>query len=46
MSKRVKQFRFYNTKSPGQNNPQNLTLRSLISGSAFSDYMPITQLGI
>ena len=51
MAKRVKQVRYYNDGS--QNNyPSNSNAgtvphyRNLISGSAFSKYMPILQLGI
>lgn len=47
MAKEVKQFRFYDTKnSAGKNYPSNLSYRSLVSGSTFAEYMPITQLGI
>lgn len=47
MAKEVKQFRFYdNANSGGKNYPTTITQRSLVSGSAFADYMPITQLGI
>ena len=48
MAKRVKQVRYYNDNS--QNNyPTEGTkprYRNLISGTAFSAYMPILQLGI
>ena len=51
MAKRVKQVRYYNDGS--QNNyPNNSSVgtvphyRNLISGTAFSKYMPILQLGI
>lgn len=46
MAKKVKQFRFYSTKDTKKNNPESLSYRSLISGSAFNECMPITQLGI
>lgn len=47
MAKQVKQFRFYDTQnSGGKNYPSNLSYRSLVSGSIFSNYLPITQLGI
>ena len=44
MAKKVKQIRYY-----AENNGNNYggpTLRNLISGSVFSKYMPILQLGI
>lgn len=47
MAKEVKQFRFYDSKnSGGKNYPAGISYRSLVSGSLFADYMPITQLGI
>lgn len=47
MAKQVKQFRFYNTSNTANKNyPANLSLRQLVSGSAFSNYKRITQLGI
>ena len=47
MAKEVKQFRFYDERnSGGKNYPSDLRYRTLASGSAFADYMPITQLGI
>ena len=46
MTKQVKQFRFYQTNSD-KNYPSNkINYRTLISGSLFQDYMPISQLGI
>lgn len=50
MAKKVKQFRYYadNTSlnSNNKNYPETLKFRQLISGSVFSAYMPIVQLGI
>lgn len=46
MAKKVKQFRFYSVNDTSKNNPQGLSYRSLISGSAFNECMPIMQLGI
>lgn len=46
MAKEVKQFRFYQSNNIQKNYPQKLDYRSLISGSAFANYMPIIQLGI
>lgn len=48
MAKKVKQIRYYSDTSnnnypTGQHSPK---YRTLISGSAFSNYMPIIQLGI
>ncbi len=45
MAKKVKQFRFYSTKN-SKNYPSDLQFGGLTSGSAFGDYMPVTQLGI
>lgn len=44
MAKRVKQIRYYSDGS--QKNYGGPVYRTLISGSIFSDYMPILQLGI
>ena len=44
MAKKVKQIRYYKEGSP--NNYGEPTYRNLISGSVFSNYMPILQLGI
>ena len=46
MAKQIKQFRFYNQKSARQNYPSNITMANLASGSIFSSYMPVVQLGI
>ena len=45
MAKQIKQFRFYNQKS-SKNYPSNITMANLASGSIFSSYVPIIQLGI
>ena len=45
MAKNIMQFRYYSEKNK-QNYPSNLTRGQLGSGSAFSNYYPITQLGI
>lgn len=45
MAKKIKQFRFYSDGNE-KNYPSGITYRKLISGSAFSDYIPIIQLGI
>lgn len=44
MAKKVKQFRFYSNTST--QNYGGVSYNNLISGSAFSQYMPILQLGI
>lgn len=47
MAKQVKQIRYYNDSDTlGKNQPKGLKTRFLISGSAFSEYVPIVQLGI
>ena len=47
MAKHVKQFRYYGeTDKNTKNYPKKLSVRQLVSGSAFSDFMPIIQLGI
>lgn len=45
MAKQVKQFRYYNEEDD-KNYPKELKYVNLVSGSAFSNYMPIIQLGI
>ena len=45
MAKQIKQFRFYNQKST-KNYPTTITMANLASGSIFSNYMPVVQLGI
>lgn len=44
MAKLIKQIRYYNDSK--ENSPEGLTYRSLVSGTAFSNYTPIIQLGI
>lgn len=47
MAKQIMQFRYYNENNSGQKNqPKNITRAKLASGSVFSNYFPITQLGI
>lgn len=50
MAKVIKQVRYYGDNNPNKNYSGNnnikLTYRSLVSGTAFSNYMPIIQLGI
>lgn len=48
MAKKIKQFRYYG-EGNSKNEPSGLSMRSLISGSAFTSptkYVPILQLGI
>lgn len=45
MAKKISQVRYYGTGN-GANYPGGLTYRSLVSGSAFSEYGSILQLGI
>ena len=45
MAKKIKQFRYYANNSDN-NYPKSLKHNQLISGSVFSSYMPIIQLGI
>lgn len=46
MAKQVKQFRYYGDENRANNWPQGLSMRQLISGSAFTSCIPILQLGI
>lgn len=48
MAKKIKQFRWYgaNTGSGGYSDITDLTKESIIDGTAFKDYMPISQLGV
>lgn len=51
MAKRVKQFRYYKDRDqknyPSYNiNSDGITYRNLLSGSLFTSYTPIIQLGI
>lgn len=47
MAKQIMQFRYYDENNSGQKNqPRNITRAKLASGSVFSNYFPITQLGI
>ena len=45
MAKQIKQFRYYKQNSP-KNYPTNISIANLASGSIFSKYMPVIQLGI
>ena len=45
MAKQIMQFRYYAEKNP-KTQPKNLTKGQLQVGSVFTDYTPITQLGI
>lgn len=45
MAKRIKQFRFFNDKD-SQHNSKNTTYQRLVSGTVFSEVLPILQLGI
>lgn len=45
--KKIKQFRYYSSENTvNKNYPDQLSYRQLISGSAFSNCMPIVQLGV
>ncbi len=49
MARKVAQIRYYGdreNKADGKNQPNNLTNVQLRSGSAFSQYMPLKQIGI
>ena len=46
MAKKVKQIRYYKDNSANNYPTTGLTYRSLISGTAFSSYTPMIQLGI
>lgn len=46
MAKQVKQFRFYQQGSVKNYPEKSINYRNLVSGSLFTPYMPITQLGI
>ena len=45
MAKQIKQFRYYE-QGNNKNYPSNISLSNLASGSIFSKYMPVIQLGI
>lgn len=45
MAKRIQQFRYYTNKHVN-NQPTNISYQNLVSGSIFSNYLPITQLGV
>lgn len=44
-NKNIMQFRYYNNTNIN-NQPANITKAKLVSGNAFNNYLPITQLGI
>lgn len=46
MAKKIKQYRYYGRNSSNANFPLDLTREGLISGFAFTESIPITQLGI
>lgn len=46
MAKQIKQFRYYEQGNTAKNYPSNISLSNLASGSIFSKYMPVVQLGI
>ena len=49
MARKIKQFRFYQrtgTSGDQRNQPAEISLSNLKSGSLFSNYYPIVQLGI
>ena len=45
MAKQIKQFRYYKQNN-SKNYPANISIANLASGSIFSKYMPVIQLGI
>ena len=45
MAKQIKQFRYYKQNNL-KNYPTNISIDNLASGSIFSKYMPVIQLGI
>lgn len=45
MARRIQQFRYYGTEH-NNNQPSSISYQKLVSGSAFSSFTPITQLGI
>ena len=46
MAKQIMQFRFYDEKKTDRNQPNTINMKSLQTGSVFTNYLPITQLGI
>ena len=46
MARKIKQVRFYSSADTSKNYPVTVTHQRLVSGSAFTDYLPIVQLGI
>lgn len=46
MAKKIQQIRYYPNNPAGKNYPNNVTKATLKSGNAFSEFLPIIQLGI
>lgn len=46
MAKQIMQFRYYKDGDTNKNQPKNINRSRLISGSVFSNNLPVTQLGI
>ena len=44
--RQIKQVRFYSSTDTSRNYPASVTHQRLVSGAAFTDYLPIIQLGI
>ena len=45
MAKQIMQFRYYK-QNDEKNQPKNIGIANLVSGSVFTNYYPIVQLGI
>lgn len=45
MAKRIMQFRYYGSNN-SNNQPRDITIENLFSGTIFGGYAPFTQLGI
>lgn len=46
MSKQIKQFRYYKENDTERNYPEGLTQLALLTGEAFGNYMPVTNISI
>lgn len=46
MAKHIMQFRYYGSGNRNNNQPTNISIDNLYSGSIFGNYAPFTQLGI
>ena len=44
--RKIKQVRFYSSTDTSRNYPASVTHQRLVSGAAFTDYLPIVHLGI